>query len=50
MAEQTESMEKQTAIIERLVDLPCRRLEYDEPPRIVAQRLSHHFDRLESLS
>jgi hypothetical protein len=50
LAEQTEDMEKQTAIIERLVDLPCRRLEYDEPPQIVAQRLSHHFDRLESLS
>jgi hypothetical protein len=50
MMELPKAVGKQTAIIDRLVDLPCWHLAYDATPRIVAERLSLRFDRLVCLS
>lgn len=50
MMELPETVGKQAAIIDRLVDLPSWHLAYDAPPNVIAERLSLHFDRLECLS
>jgi hypothetical protein len=48
MEEHAQTVEAQAVIIEKLVDLPCWRLQYNAPPHTVAERLAIHFDRLQT--
>ncbi len=47
MAELPEAAAEQARTIDELAGLPCWRLEYGGAPQIIAEQLSHYFDRLE---